>query len=126
MVVAAAIISAGRVLVAQRAAPAELAGRWEFPGGKVEPGEQPAAALRRECLEELGLDVVVGARLGPSVHLDRGATLVLFACTTGGEPVAREHRALRWCRADELDDIEWLGSNRPLLASVAAELPGVR
>ena len=67
MIVAAAIVHDGRVLACERAAPPEVAGRWEFPGGKVEPGETDAQALARECAEELGVRVAVGARVGPDV-----------------------------------------------------------
>jgi 8-oxo-dGTP pyrophosphatase MutT (NUDIX family) len=69
LVVAAAIVQAGRVLAAQRSYPAELADCWEFPGGKVEPGEKPATALVREIREELGVDVAVHERLGDDVPL---------------------------------------------------------
>jgi 8-oxo-dGTP pyrophosphatase MutT (NUDIX family) len=69
LVVAGAIVRSGRVLAAQRSYPAELADRWEFPGGKVEPGEVPSAALVREIREELGVDVVVHERLGDDVPL---------------------------------------------------------
>ncbi len=69
IVVAGALIFEGRLLVAQRARPPELAGLWELPGGKVAPGETDAAALERELEEELGIEVAVGARLGDDVRL---------------------------------------------------------
>ncbi len=71
LVVAAAIVRAGAVLAARRTRPAALAGRWELPGGRVEPGESDPAALRRECREELGAEVVVRHRLGPDLPLGR-------------------------------------------------------
>src|SRR3712207_1642250 len=63
VVVGAALIEDGHLLAARRSAPAELAGRWELPGGKVEPGETPEAALERELREELGVDAEAGARV---------------------------------------------------------------
>jgi 8-oxo-dGTP diphosphatase len=113
VVVAAAIVAATppqRLLVAQRSYPPELAGRWELPGGKVEPGEGEREALRRECREELGVDIEVGGRAGP----DRptvgvaGTLRVYWASISSGVPVAREHQALRWLTSAELVDIRWV------------------
>jgi 8-oxo-dGTP diphosphatase len=121
-VVAAAILRDARVLVARRRLPSALAGGWEFPGGKVEPGEQERAALARECREELGIDVVVGARLGEAA--DAHIVLTLFAARVEvGEPaVHHDHDALRWLTAAQLDDVPWLPIDRELLAAVADEL----
>ncbi len=127
LVVAAAIVRAGQVLAAQRSYPAGLAGSWEFPGGKVEAGESPRDALAREIREELAVEVAVHERLGADVALTpataalRG-TLRLYRCslTTPDEhPLARDHSALRWLDAAELDALPWLPTNRQLL-------PGVR
>ena len=107
---------AGRVLAAQRAGPAELAGRWEFPGGKVEAGETERAALVRECREELGVEVEVGERLGGDVPLGGGQAVlrVWTGRVVAGTPVAHEHTALRWLVADQLDEVDWLPADRPL------------
>ncbi|MGA5301639.1 (deoxy)nucleoside triphosphate pyrophosphohydrolase [Nucisporomicrobium flavum] len=124
MIVAAVIVSGGRVLACERSAPPEVAGRWEFPGGKVEPGESDAEALARECAEELGVRVEVGARVGPDVPLAHGrAVLRVFAVTVldGDEPRALEHTAMRWLAADELDSVPWLPADKPIVA----ELPGL-
>src|SRR3954468_18040154 len=94
VIVAAVIITDGRVLACERSAPPEVAGRWEFPGGKVEPGETDEAALARECVEELGVRVEVGDRVGPDVPLAHGrAVLRVFAVRLiGGDvPRALEH-----------------------------------
>jgi 8-oxo-dGTP diphosphatase len=124
-VVGAALVDGDRVLVAQRSG-GPYDGCWEFPGGKVEPGESQVAALERECVEELGVVVEAGEFLG-EVPLDgvvgggpRGAsTMRLWAARiVSGEPVAHEHASLRWVRADELDDVEWIAADRPLIPAV--------
>jgi 8-oxo-dGTP diphosphatase len=129
LVVAAAIVQAGRVLAAQRSYPAELADCWEFPGGKVEPGEKPTAALAREIREELGVDVAVHERLGGDVPLQLPepvpGRLRLYRCSLSAPhtmPVAREHARLRWVGAPDLDALGWLGTNRQLLPLVRAAL----
>jgi 8-oxo-dGTP diphosphatase len=119
VIVAAAIITDGRVLACERSAPAEVAGRWEFPGGKVEPGETDEQALARECVEELGVRVEVGARIGPDVPLAHGrAVLRVFAVRLldGEEPRALEHSAMRWLSADQLDTVHWLPADKPIVA----------
>ena len=118
---AAAIITDGRVLACERSAPPEVAGRWEFPGGKVEPGETDEQALARECVEELGVRVQVGARIGPDVPLAHGrAVLRVFAVRLldGDQPRALEHTAMRWLAADELDSVRWLPADKPIVAAL--------
>lgn len=120
VVVGAAILhpDGGRVLAAQRSRPPELAGQWEFPGGKVEPGEDERDALRRECREELGVEVEPLARLGADLPA-AGGRLVLrvwVAVLVDGVPEARDHAALRWLGADELHDVPWLAPDLPLVA----------
>jgi len=117
-VVGAAILRDGRVLAARRTSPAAAAGRWEFPGGKVEPGETPEQALVREIAEELGCRVVVTGWLdGQATIGDTHVLTVAIASLDGvaGEPVPHEHDAVRWLAADELDDVDWLDSDRPFL-----------
>ena len=121
VIVAAAIITEGRVLACERSAPPEVAGRWEFPGGKVEPGETDEQALARECVEELGVRVEVGARIGPDVPLAHGrAVLRVFAVRLldGDEPRALEHTAMRWLSVDELDTVRWLPADKPIVAAL--------
>jgi 8-oxo-dGTP diphosphatase len=125
VIVAAVIITDGRVLACERSAPPEVAGRWEFPGGKVEPGESDEQALARECAEELGVRVEVGARVGPDVPLARGrAVLRVFAVTLldGGTPRALEHASMRWLAVDELDSVHWLPADQPIVAELPALL----
>jgi 8-oxo-dGTP diphosphatase len=111
------------LLVAQRERPPELAGLWELPGGKVAAGESDAAALVRELEEELGVDVVVGARLGHDVLLNDRMTLRAYLVTqTGGSLQPRDHRALRWVTADELDGLAWVPADRGWVPDLAAAL----
>jgi 8-oxo-dGTP diphosphatase len=116
VVVAAAIVRDHRLLVAQRSYPAALAGCWELPGGKAEPDEADVDALRRECREELGVDLRVGGRVGPELEISPGVIFRAYAARiTAGEPVAHEHAELRWVGAADLADLAWLAADRPLL-----------
>jgi 8-oxo-dGTP diphosphatase len=111
LVVAAVLEREGKVLIAQRAHPPELRGRWEFPGGKVEPGETPEVALVRELEEEFGIIV----RVGSEVSRFRSETLeILFlqAELIAGEPAPLEHLAVRWVAPLELDQVDFLPTNR--------------
>ena len=130
VVVGAAIVRDGRLLVAQRSYPAELAGRWELPGGGVEPGETEAAALVRECVEELGAHVVVDtgpgadARIGTDLPIGRRVLRIHAARLVPGspEPQAREHRSLRWVGAHEVAGLGWLDADRAVVAELRALL----
>jgi 8-oxo-dGTP diphosphatase len=119
IVVAGAVIRGRTVLVAQRARPPELAGRWELPGGKVAPGETECAALARELAEELGVqvgDVIVGDRLGCDIALNDATTLRAYVVRLiRGEPHPHDHRALRWVGAAELADVDWVPADREWL-----------
>ena len=120
VVVGAAIVRDGRVLAARRTSPAEAAGRWELPGGKVEPGETPDEALVREIAEELGCVVEVVAWLPGEVAIgDRHVLTVAVARLVAGEPEPREHDAIQWLGPAELDDVDWLEPDRPFLPHLA-------
>jgi 8-oxo-dGTP diphosphatase len=124
VVVGAAIVRGGRVLAARRTAPASAAGRWEFPGGKVEPGETDDASLVREVAEELGVQVVVDRWLaGEQPVGERYLLRVALATLVGGVPVPTEHDAVRWLGADELEEVDWLDADRPFLDELSALLP---
>jgi 8-oxo-dGTP diphosphatase len=120
IVVAAVIVGpGGQVLAAQRAAPPALMGGWEFPGGKVDPGESELDALVRECREELGVEITAGERVGGDWSLSEGYVLrVWLATVASGRPEAREHLALRWLSPGEYYDVDWLGGDLPVMEAV--------
>ncbi|MFF5206754.1 (deoxy)nucleoside triphosphate pyrophosphohydrolase [Streptosporangium sp. NPDC000396] len=124
VVVGAAIVDdAGRLLAAQRAEPPELAGGWEFPGGKVDPGEDELEALVRECREELDVLIETGAQVGGDWPLANGYILrVWLAKIVEGEPEAKEHLALRWLAMDELYEVPWLPADLPIVRAVRLQL----
>ena len=123
IVVAGALITGPTLLVAQRERPAELAGLWELPGGKVAPGESDADGLARELREELGVEVTVGDRLGEDVALSGAMTLRAYRVTvTGGALRPNDHRALRWVTADELERLPWVPADRVWLGQLSAAL----
>jgi len=117
-VVGAALLRDGppRVLASRRTDPPRLAGFWEFAGGKVEAGETDEQALVRELREELGVEVVVGARLGGDLPIGETAVLRVYtARITRGEPALVDHDEHRWLTAAELDDVPWLPVDLPLV-----------
>jgi len=119
VVVGAAILSGGRLLAARRVRPASMAGGWEFPGGKVNPGETLEEACVREIREELGCGVEVVGRVPGERPLDPGFVLqVLQARLVDGEPLPSEHDAVRWLAPEELDSVRWLDADRPFLGLV--------
>ena len=113
VVVAAAIERDCRYLVARRTRPADVAGRWEFPGGKVEPGETEQQALVREIREELGVEIAVGERVPGEWPLHGDLVLHLYRATlAGGEPMPLEqHDEIRWVTSAEFDSVDWLPSD---------------
>ncbi|MCT9932661.1 (deoxy)nucleoside triphosphate pyrophosphohydrolase [Planotetraspora sp. A-T 1434] len=125
VVVGAAIVEGGRLLAAQRAEPPALRGGWEFPGGKVDPGESDHEALIRECVEELGVEIVVGRRVGEDWPLSNGYVMrVWLAEIVRGVPHPHEHLALRWLEPRELYDVPWLPADLPIVAAVEKLLWG--
>lgn len=123
VVVAGAIVADGRLLLAQRTRPPELAGRWELPGGKVEAGESDEEALVRELREELGVETAVVEPLPGDVALAGGLILRAYRVrVTGGEPAALEHSDIRWVDADGLRDIDLVDADRGWLPELLALL----
>ena len=122
LVVACALVDAdGRVLIAQRPKGKQLEDLWEFPGGKLEPGETPEEALIRELKEELDIDVTA-ACLAPFVfttHAYESFHLImpLWLCRRwSGAPVAREHQAIAWVKPNRLSDYPMPPADEPLVA----------
>lgn len=112
----------GRLLVAQRPPGKHLALQWEFPGGKVEAGEDAAQALRRELREELSCEVTHLAPLPPCLHRYDRTWIELFPFVAqlapgSPEPFPHEHLALQWLLPDELDAIDLAPADRPVLDS---------
>ncbi len=121
-VVAAVVRRAdGRLLITQRLADDTLGGYWEFPGGKVEPGEELRAALAHELREELGVEAEIGAEIHRILHAypDRDVRLYFYAARiVSGEPQNLEVADLRWVTLDELMDYQFPDADRPLLAQL--------
>jgi 8-oxo-dGTP diphosphatase len=118
-VVGAAIVRHGRLLAAhRRTAPVG----WEFPGGKVEDGESDAEALVRECREELGVGIEVADLLGEVEHASIVLRVYLASLLDGEPQPLTDHDELRWCSADELDGLDWLPADRPVLSAARGEL----
>jgi 8-oxo-dGTP diphosphatase len=104
------------VLSSRRTEPPHLAGYWEFPGGKVDPGETDEQALLRELREELEVEAEVGPRLGADLPIGETAVLRVYtARLLRGEPALVDHDAHRWLTADELSDVDWIPVDRPLV-----------
>jgi len=123
-VVGAALIRDGRVLASRRTEPPGLAGLWEFPGGKVEPGESDAQALQRELREELQVEASVGAQLGDDLPIGDTAVLRVYLCAlVSGEPALVDHDEHRWLAASELLDVAWIPVDLPLVEALRAHLP---
>lgn len=123
LVVGAALFDGGRLLAARRTAPPELAGRWEFPGGKAEPGETAPQALVRELREELGVEAEVLDRVPGEWPLPRpGFVLQVWTARilSGTPRPLEDHDELRWLTAGDLGSVDWLDQDRPAVARIAA------
>lgn len=124
--VGAAIEREGRILAAQRSQEMPLPGKWEFPGGKVEPGETHQQALVREIEEELGLQIAVGAYLGVgTAPASRGRTVrlhVYLATLLGGQLELDEHARIGWFDAASLEGLDWAEADIPVIPAAVARL----
>ncbi len=117
MLAASIIVEGTRILAAQRGY-GDWKDYWEFPGGKIEPGETSEAALHREILEELDTEIAVGERITtieydyPGFHLSMECFL---AHITEGSLVLKEHEAARWLKRNELDSVKWLPADQTII-----------
>ncbi|MEE4543450.1 (deoxy)nucleoside triphosphate pyrophosphohydrolase [Streptomyces sp. V4-01] len=124
IVVGGILVRGGRLLAARRTAPAETAGRWEFPGGKAEPGEDERAALVRELREELGVEVRPLVRVPGEWPLTAGFVLRVWTAELlrGVPEPLEDHDELRWVTPQEAAALPWLDPDRPALAWAAGRL----
>ena len=119
-VVCALIVRNGFVLCAQRSERMALPLKWEFPGGKLEPDELPEAALKRESLEELGVEIEIGSALQVSEYSYDGVRTIrlipfLANIIDGNEPKAHEHSEIRWVPNSELLQLDWAAADVPIV-----------
>ncbi|ALE91710.1 DNA mismatch repair protein MutT [Arthrobacter alpinus] len=119
-----------RLLAARRTAPPEFAGMWEFPGGKIEPGESPQEALQRELLEELGVKVHLGAELeGPTsdgwpLSIKASMRVWLVEVRQGMPAPLEDHDELRWVElmGAQLLELPWIPADRPIVRALVARV----
>jgi 8-oxo-dGTP diphosphatase len=129
IVSAGVVLEKGRVLLTQRKVGAHLEGLWEFPGGKVEPGEDPRDALIRELREELGISVNVGEAVDVTFHkyedADKTVLLLFFDATRAvdsAEPAALDVAAFKWASVSDLDALTFPPADGPIVTKVKARL----
>jgi mutator protein MutT len=117
VVLAAIVERGGRLLVTRRLTGTHLAGLWEFPGGKCEPGETHEACLAREMMEELGVASTIGAEILATEHdyADRTVRLHFRRCTIDGEPRSMLGQEIRWITREELPSLEFPPADAELI-----------
>ncbi|GGN98591.1 (deoxy)nucleoside triphosphate pyrophosphohydrolase [Saccharibacillus kuerlensis] len=120
-VVGAVIVEQGKILCAQRGNTKALPYKWEFPGGKIEEGESPQEALKREIDEEMNCVVEIGEFIETTVYeYDFGFVhLSTFYCTlVSGQPTLTEHVEIKWLPAGELDQLDWAPADIPAVERI--------
>lgn len=124
LVTAAVIVNNGKVLIAQRAENQNLAGKWEFPGGKVEPDETPEECLKREIKEELGIEIEVNKFFAESIYRYDTGTIKLLAyearCISGKDDVYKltAHSQIKWAKPRELENYDFAPADIPIVKKV--------
>lgn len=124
-VTAAIIIDNGKILIAQRADNQKLAGKWEFPGGKVEPGETPKECLVREIREELGIAIEAEEFFAESIYRYETGTIKLIAYKArwlDGEYKLSVHSQIKWVGPNELDRYDFAPADIPIIRKIKEEL----
>lgn len=124
-VACAIIICNEKILAAQRSDSMSLPLKWEFPGGKIEPGEEAAGCLERELLEELGITVTIDRTLPTATHSydDFTVTLYPFVCRlSGGDITLHEHKAICWVEPLRMPELDWAEADLPIIATFLASL----
>jgi len=114
----------GLVLAAQRSATMSLPLKWEFPGGKIEPGELPDQCLRRELIEEMGISINIGRELSRKTHRYPTITVTLypFVCDIeSGDITLHEHAAIIWLPPQELHTLDWAEADIPVIKSYLSD-----
>jgi 8-oxo-dGTP diphosphatase len=122
-VVGAVIVENGKILCAQRGPDKALPLKWEFPGGKIEEGESPQEALRREIDEEMHCKIEIGNQIEHTVYeYDFGIVhLTTFYCRlTEGKPVLTEHASMKWLSPDELKSLDWAPADIPAIEKLSS------
>ena len=117
----------GKILAAQRARDSHLSLKWEFPGGKVDDGEDPEMCIIRELDEELGVTVRVIDRLKPNIHHyeEKSVRLIPFWCDiVHGRPTSLEHEQIVWVALDQLETLDWCEADVPIVANVIRRANG--
>ena len=126
-VTAAVLARDHRVLIARRRPGSHQANRWEFPGGKIEPGESPPECLRRELREEFDIDVTVGEYLGSHRHRYDFGVIELMAYRVqwcGGQMILRDHGAVQWAAPVELSNYDFAPADAPFVERIrSGEIP---
>jgi 8-oxo-dGTP diphosphatase len=124
-VVGAVIKADGRILCAQRGSDGNLPGLWEFPGGKIDPGETPQAALKREITEELECTIEVGSEVVTTTHEYDFGTVILTTFYCGlieGVPKLTEHASVKWLLPAQLGTLTWAPADIPAIAQIQLDL----
>lgn len=122
-VTAAILEKGGKFIIAQRKSNDHLSGKWEFPGGKIEPGETPEECLSRELKEEFNIDVTIGDHLGSNIHHYDHISINLMAYRAswiGGTITMIDHKGYRWVTIDQLNEFDFAPADIPFVNMLCA------